>query len=299
MKYFIDFEATQFSERIISIGCVAENGATFKTLVKPVKKEDKVNSFITKLTGITNEMLADAPTANEAFNALFDFVLEHAEVDKASEFYCYGNNDKQFIDRTASHMTDTRAIMCARGIQATLQDYSTQVKSYFQIKNEIGLRKAYILVQNENVEQKHDALEDALMLFAVASNMKTNCKPEDGQKLAAIAKEEKPTADNRVKRAPEQFINWPNNKWDADTGADESNWVVACHVGPHSKYFDSKETAVLWVLRYVSKNLSVKNLTHRETVLARLEEGFSGKKMPWGFSWTLKNTITETDKEEE
>ena len=29
MKFFMDFEATRFSNRIISIGCGAENGNTF------------------------------------------------------------------------------------------------------------------------------------------------------------------------------------------------------------------------------------------------------------------------------
>ena len=56
MKFCLDFEATRFSNRIISIGCVAENGNTFYTLVKPVNKA-KVDRFITELTGITNAML--------------------------------------------------------------------------------------------------------------------------------------------------------------------------------------------------------------------------------------------------
>ena len=34
MKFFIDFEATQFKHKIISIGCVAEDGSYYETLVK-------------------------------------------------------------------------------------------------------------------------------------------------------------------------------------------------------------------------------------------------------------------------
>ena len=33
MKFYIDFEATQYTENIISIGCVAENGDSFSSLV--------------------------------------------------------------------------------------------------------------------------------------------------------------------------------------------------------------------------------------------------------------------------
>ena len=51
MKYFIDFEATQFSGEIISIGCVDENGRQFYTLVKPAKMSE-MTDFIEELTGI-------------------------------------------------------------------------------------------------------------------------------------------------------------------------------------------------------------------------------------------------------
>ena len=49
MRFYIDFEATQFSNRIISVGCVCENGNTFKSLVKPVNK-GKITPLLTGLT---------------------------------------------------------------------------------------------------------------------------------------------------------------------------------------------------------------------------------------------------------
>ena len=73
MNFYLDFEATRFSNRIISIGCSTDSGATFSTLVQPVHKA-KVDKFITELTGITNEMLAEAPSADIAFNMLADFI---------------------------------------------------------------------------------------------------------------------------------------------------------------------------------------------------------------------------------
>ena len=44
MKYFIDFEATQFSNEIISVGCVREDGKEFYSLVRPEKR--KLTKFI-------------------------------------------------------------------------------------------------------------------------------------------------------------------------------------------------------------------------------------------------------------
>lgn len=162
MNFYLDFEATQFSERIISIGCIADNGARFETLVKPVKNE-KVNTFITQLTGITNEMLENAPTADEAFNAFYDFVKTNNE-SGAPTYYCYGTCDKNFIQRTVSGMSDFHAIMFASSIQALLVDYSAVVKTYLSTRG-LSLKKLVALIRHvDEVEQNHDALDDAMML---------------------------------------------------------------------------------------------------------------------------------------
>ena len=55
MNFYLDFEAMRFSNRIISIGCVAGNGATFTTLVQHRTKK-KIDKFIaeTKIEEILN-----------------------------------------------------------------------------------------------------------------------------------------------------------------------------------------------------------------------------------------------------
>jgi DNA polymerase III alpha subunit (gram-positive type) len=102
MNFYLDFEAMRFSNRIISIGCVAENGATFKTLVQHGTKK-KVDKFITELTGITNEMLADAPTADAAFRALYEFICLNSD-NTTPFYYTYGNSDVDFIKATLKSM---------------------------------------------------------------------------------------------------------------------------------------------------------------------------------------------------
>ena len=106
MNFYIDFEALQFSEQIINIGCLAENGKSFETYVKPPKGE-KVNKFITDLTGITNEMLAGAPSADEAFSDLFDFIIDNSDDTKPC-YYCYGDSDKGFIAKTLKKMVNVK-----------------------------------------------------------------------------------------------------------------------------------------------------------------------------------------------
>ena len=117
MNFYLDFEATRFSNRIISIGCTNERGATFKTLVKPNK--GKVDNFITELTGITKEMLQDAPSPDEAFNAFAEWAYQNSE-NTAPKYFCYGNSDEDFIDATMRTMSDFKAISFAGSCSSQL-----------------------------------------------------------------------------------------------------------------------------------------------------------------------------------
>lgn len=125
MKFYLDFEATQFSNRIISIGCVSETGESFNTLVKPARGE-KISPFITKLTGITNEQIQDAPSADEAFMEFYRWIQRVSGLDIVPTFYVYGN-DSNFIDHTIKYMTEFSAIMAASAIKGAMVDYSKEV----------------------------------------------------------------------------------------------------------------------------------------------------------------------------
>lgn len=256
MNFYLDFEATRFSNRIISIGCVSQDGATFDTLVKPGKK--KVDKFITELTGITNAMLEDAPTADEAFIALYEFIAEHCG-DEAPSYYVYGNCDADFIYATLRKMSDPLACTCAQAIAGNLIDYASVVKKFFVAKSDLALRKVYMLIQDEkNLVQKHDALEDARMLETVVAHLYDKCKPEDKETIMAMPSQPRPM----TKKAPTIFQKWNTvGKWEADTLADADHWMLKC-TDQHSgdvKYFNDFETAALWVIKYIARNVSPKN----------------------------------------
>ena len=283
MKFYLDFEATRFSNRIISIGCVAENGATFYTLVKPGDKK-KVDKFITELTGITNEMLATAPDSDAAFNSLFDFLEKHNDHD-APEYYCYGDSDVVFLEHTLKHMEDTRACVCAQAIAGNLIDYAATVKKFFVVKSDLALRKVYMLVQaKEELVQKHDALEDALMLQSVVQNLETKCKPEDKATILAMPSQPKP----KVKKAPAIFQKWNSApKWEADTMADENAWMFKCK-DQHSgdvKYFNSAETAALWIIKYIARNVSPKSSEHRQRIANAVIAAVENNKCRYNCYW--------------
>lgn len=258
MNFYLDFEATRFSNRIISIGCVAGTGETFETYVKPGDKK-KVDKFITELTGITNEMLVEAPDADTAFKMLYDFIEANSD-GEAPAYYVYGNSDAEFINSTLRHMSDTQACVCAQAIAGNLIDYASVVKKFFVAKSDLALRKVYMLIQEQKeLVQKHDALEDARMLETVVSHLYDKCKPEDKETILAMPSQPRP---HIGKKAPAVFQKWNSQpKWEAETGADENHWMLKC-VDQHSgqaKYFNDFNTAALWVIKYIARNVSPKN----------------------------------------
>lgn len=259
MRFYIDFEATQFSNRIISVGCVCENGNTFKSLVKPVNK-GKITPFITELTGITQEMINEAPTADEVFNELFDFI-ELNNNKNPLQFYAYGDSDKSFIEHTVGFMNDTRAIMCALAIKDSLIDYSKVVKNFFGLNQNFALRKVYMLILNlEELVQEHDALTDALMLQYVVENLNKKCHPRDGQTILTMTSQKKP----KVPKTPKRFIQWDKyDKWNAITDSNENKWIIRArdvdNTSDKVQYFNDVHMAALWCIKYCAKQVSPKN----------------------------------------
>lgn len=161
MNFYLDFEATQFSERIISIGCVSENGNEFDTLVKP-PKGDKVNKFITDLTGIEQWMVDEADDADACFLALREFIREESHGEETF-FFVYGNADCHFIERTVAKMIDPEARKFTRKLGASLIDFSLNTNRFFGMSG-ISLKNAVSYFRQEEVKQTHRAIDDAELL---------------------------------------------------------------------------------------------------------------------------------------
>lgn len=282
MNFYLDFEATQFSERIISIGCVSENGKTFHTLVKPVNG-DKVNNYITELTGITNEMLENAPTADQAFNSFFDFVISTNDSAMPS-YFCYGSGDKIFIEKTVKYMTDVRAISFAVSVQTMLIDYAKEVRSYLSI-NGISLKKLIALVRHtEDVKQVHDAMDDAMMLKECIEGI------DSIDKSMITTTQPKVTVENmkRSIKLPGMFFTKKENEylkdlrmvqWGCHTKADdiigdatEDNWQVKLtHISTGKvKYFSAPWVAAMFFNGYVRTGRSPKEAKALNTTMKEM-----------------------------
>ena len=167
MDIYFDFEATQFSERIIAIGATCEYG-DFDCLVSSFKK--KITPFITKLTGITKKMVEGAPTADEAFSDLYNWICAVSPAEPLF-YHCYGDMDKIFLQKTAEKIEDPNIANFLYKLADSIIDDSKTVCRYFHVKS-IGVHKALTYFEPEIDEQNHDPLNDAILLRSLMEHIK-------------------------------------------------------------------------------------------------------------------------------
>lgn len=166
MLYFIDFEASQFTQEIISIGCVCETEQTFYSLVHT---RHKIGNFIQELTGITQAEINSAPTPDEVFLQFFKWLEETNPIGDKLQFICYGNLDTVFASHTLKNIQSSYLAQAALSLIALhTVDYSVSVKNYFGLNKHIALVKvAQYLQPDKEILQTHNALDDAIMLKQV------------------------------------------------------------------------------------------------------------------------------------
>ena len=179
MLYFIDFEASQFTQEIISIGCVCETEHSFYSLVHT---NHKIGNFIQELTGITQTEINLAPTPDEVFLHFFNWLQETNPTGDKLQFICYGNLDTVFASHTLKNIQHSYLAQAALSLIAlhTL-DYSVLVKNYFGLNKNIALVKvAQYLQPEKNILQTHNALDDAVMLKQVYDCIQQGFTVDDG-----------------------------------------------------------------------------------------------------------------------
>lgn len=163
MNFYVDFEATQPAQEIISVGVYSDDEKQFYNLVKPQISE--VNPYIAEMTGITNDMLKNALYLDTVFNALYWWCHTQEEDLTKWKFYSYGDADIDFIKHSLCNIKSEKALIIASLMIATMQDYSKEVTKYFQ--GTTSLIKAFNYLQSLENKQCHNALEDAKMLADV------------------------------------------------------------------------------------------------------------------------------------
>lgn len=169
MKIFIDFEATQPGNEIIAVGAYAENGDTFYSLVKP--QLSSISQYISQLTHITEKQLESAETIDQVMFEFYNWVNSLVNNITDCRFIAYGD-DATFLKATLPVVKNEKAFTIMAIMLAKIEDCSKDVFKFF--KGTISLINAFNYIQSEEAKQKHNPLEDAIMLEKIYKYTQNN-----------------------------------------------------------------------------------------------------------------------------
>ncbi len=261
MKYYMDFEATQFEQEIISVGCVDECGREFYSLVKPHSLR-KMTGFITELTGITTAQLIRAPGADEVFSQLYDYIDKTGR----SDFFCYGNCDGRFIRMTLKYVKTFKA-QCMLGIiLSSLTDVSPEISRIFKTNQTVSLYKLSDYYGAPG-ERNHNALSDAKLLKHVCEH----CKDEE---LAECPFPEYVQVGRAVvskAAAPQEQVKNPH---------------VTASMGDSMISFSSYGKAADWVITELLPKNTVITLGTKSNISNRIVQAVANGSTYHGYTWS-------------
>lgn len=266
MKFYIDFEATQPENEIIAIGAVAENGATFYTLVKP--QLSSISPYVSQLTHISPEDLEWAPNIDKALIEFDAWMMEQESDIMNCRFIAYGDDGK-FVKSTLPAITNDHAFTCAAILMAKIEDCSGETKRFFH--GTIKLVHAFNYVQAAETEQKHNPLEDAMML----------------QKVYEYTQTHEPLPAHPLNKNFSEIVEYKS-----------PSGVFYCRgTGKNAKErsFASCEDAIDWLIKDVMRANEPETI-HRDRIMKNIMKAVRTKKAYCSLKWRrVKEEKTESD----
>ena len=167
---FLDFEGTQFSHEMIAIGAVLvtlDRKNEIKSYKEPfkilVKAKNKVGSYVTDLTSITDDMLKkDGVPFNSALLELKKYL---GMKWKKCLFVTYGNHDLKILNQSIAYNFQFPKDFCQQ-IQHNYFDFTTLLNDYVRDAkgNALSLIHACEIFKVELLEPAHDPVSDAVNL---------------------------------------------------------------------------------------------------------------------------------------
>ena len=269
MKFYIDFEATQPENEIIAIGAVAENGTTFYSLVKP--QLSSISTYVSQLTHISAEDLELAPDINKALIEFDAWVMAQDSNIMSCRFISYGD-DVKFVKYTLPAITNEHAFTVAAILMAKMENCYEDTRKFFH--GTIKLVHAFNYVQSAEIEQKHNPLEDAMMLQKVYEYTQTHdplpCHPLNKNFSAAM--------DNAT-------VKMPSGTFWCRTSMKKTAKIYN---------FATCEEAIEWLITDVMR-AKEPELIHRDRVMANIMKAIRKNTKYCNFLW---GRVKEEEKEE-
>ncbi|MBQ2213702.1 MAG: 3'-5' exoribonuclease [Erysipelotrichaceae bacterium] len=245
MYYYIDFEASEAEKKIISVGCICEDGREFYSLVNT---DDPITFRITQITGITQEDVNEAPASEKVFADLFDWCYSE---DEAPQFICYGDGDFDFVYANSQCTTGYKEALMLSYLYLNMYDCSQDMKDHFLVNKTISLEKLGQHYDETMGAQNHNALDDAKLLKMVYEKMNSGQTennvfneylspsriPSQIRKVVRLVGNEVANEFESLSEAVKWMRTQPNDKGGSYLNNAEEKIITAARNG--SKYFNS------------------------------------------------------------
>lgn len=177
---FLDFEGTQFSHEMIGLGAVMatlDKNGKIKSTKPPfkcyVKAHNKIGSYVSQLTNITDELLKKEGIS---FLAAMEALKKYCGLSfKKCSFVTFGNHDMRILSQSISYNFDFPKEIVSQ-IQKNYIDYSNFISEF--IKDEKGnplslvhyCEKFEVKMVGPNHDPSADAVNLSLLYNAFLEN---------------------------------------------------------------------------------------------------------------------------------
>ena len=193
MNYYIDFEASEHEQKIISIGCINQKGEEFYELVHT---DDPITIRIEEITHINQKDIDNARSIDEVFSDFYNWCYKNDDLPK---FICYGSSDIDFINNTFYDASKLKSASILGYMYLNLYDCSDEIKEHFYVNKTISLEKLANHYIGDDIKQNHNALDDAKLLKTVYESI-LNTNNETGLFTEYIDSYKVPTSINKILR---------------------------------------------------------------------------------------------------
>jgi len=181
-KLFLDFEMSMhpykadksFIQEIIQVGYVLVDANdqvidTYSAFVQPTRHK-RLTKRTTKFLSLTQEEVSTGLTYREFYDHLKSLLKTHKPA-----IIVWGRNDFLSL-RDSYRVNRVRPLTRMTRFVNLLKLH----KNYFHFKDDLGLLNAYRMYGHENADQRHDALEDAMMTKRIFDGFKAHINnPQD------------------------------------------------------------------------------------------------------------------------
>lgn len=176
MRFYLDFESTNclpYTSRIVQIGCLCENGESFKTFVCA---DQPMHTKASEITGITDGQLQGAPSCRRALELFFSW-LNTVRQGQVVTFIAHNGYKFDYpllySEMRRSHMAPA-VWLRNNGVEHFFDSYVWLQENIQHLCNSMALGSVHEMVIHKKIDNAHDALSDCIALKAIIEHLETH-----------------------------------------------------------------------------------------------------------------------------